>query len=228
MIIIDDLGYNLRHGMKVAQLPVPVTMAIVPFSPHAQKLAEAGTRSQKEVIVHSPMASIHDRPIDAGGLHPSMDRPAFQETLLRQLASLPQAQGLNNHMGSLLTQNTTHMDWLMVTLADKGLYFIDSRTTPNSVAYEVAQERSLPTWSRDIFLDNHRDSDHISEQLAKMSRLAQSRGLVVAIGHPYPETLAALRDFVASDDAQDLIFVTPSQMISHRQIAKKPTQAEQP
>jgi polysaccharide deacetylase 2 family uncharacterized protein YibQ len=220
IVIIDDIGYNFAQGAAVADLPVPVTMAVVPFSPHAQKLAELGARARKEIIVHSPMASVDGRALDEGGLDASMDHTTFVSAVEQQLDALPQAKGLNNHMGSQLTQNGTHMRWLMAILQERGLYFIDSRTSASSVGFEVAQAQQITSWSRDLFLDNVRDEHYIQQQLTKMASHAHKTGLAVAIGHPYPETLAALNAFIRSDQALSIRFVTPTHLLNDQQLAE--------
>lgn len=109
------------------------------------------------------------------------------------LASVPFVRGINNHMGSLLTQVDEPMHWLMHTLREAGdLYFIDSRTSAHSIAARVAYEVGVPNFSRDVFLDNERNTAEIFAQFERLVARARSRGSALAIGHPFPETLEVL------------------------------------
>ncbi len=196
-IIIDDLGYNAELGRRIVDLPGDITLAILPFTPHGQELATTGYRQGKEIILHAPMSNSRDLPLGPGGLTSDMDQDEFQQALEKMLAAVPHIRGLNNHMGSQLTRETRPMTWLMAELADRGLYFVDSRTSAESQALRVAQSRRLPSVKRDLFLDNQRDITLIRQQLQKALVLAQRRGRALAIGHPYPETLTVLEELPA-------------------------------
>ena len=221
VIVVDDIGYNLQAGLALAKMPFPLTLAIIPFSPHAKQIAAVAKEHGKEVIVHSPMASLDGRMVDPGGLLPGMSRQDFDAALAKQLAAVPYATGLNNHMGSLLTQQPQAMVWLMQALKQQDLYFIDSRTTADTVATQTAHAAQIPNWSRDVFLDHHRDNDAIYQQLDKLLPTAKRKGLVVAIGHPYPETIAALYHSWRRLEAGGLTFVTPSTLLNDQLLAQK-------
>lgn len=192
-IIIDDLGYHRARGLAIADLPVPVTCAVIPQAPWSPLLAERASRSGKEVMLHLPMETEGTRPLDKGGLDVNMDRLAYARVVREAFRRIPQARGLNNHMGSVLTTRHQPMDWLMDELKRRDLYFIDSRTTPESVAEDVARQRGLRTQGRDIFLDNERDLLSINIQFNKLIAIARRRGQAIGIGHPYPETISYLR-----------------------------------
>jgi polysaccharide deacetylase 2 family uncharacterized protein YibQ len=188
-IVIDDLGYSLPRGELTARLPGAVTLAVLPHSPHGKRLAELAHQEGKEVMLHTPMSNVSGQPLDEGGLTDAMDRRTFITVLRENLSAVPHVRGVNNHMGSLLTQNRRAMQWLMGELQSRQLYFLDSRTSARSVAAEVAMERDLPSRSRDIFLDNERDCERIASQFALLLGQARRSGDGVGIGHPYPETL---------------------------------------
>ncbi|WP_317932428.1 divergent polysaccharide deacetylase family protein [Halioxenophilus sp. WMMB6] len=221
IIVIDDLGYSLMNGLAVAELPMPLTLAIIPLSPHAQTIAKLATIQGKDVIIHSPMASIDGRELDQGGLYPDMSKHEFQLTLERQLAALPQAIGLNNHMGSLLTQQPLAMSWLMQRLRAKQLFFIDSRTSSETVARQTAQSYQVTSWQRDVFLDNERDPAAILNQLLTLEQIARQKGVAVAIGHPYEETIAVLSEQSQPIRRQGLVLVTPSKLLNEQLLARK-------
>jgi uncharacterized protein len=193
-IIIDDLGYNLRLGEQTARLSGAFTLAVLPFTPHGRALAELAHRQGKEVMLHAPMSNRHNYPLGQGGLTAAMDKHQFLAVLRRNLANVPHIKGVNNHMGSQLTELAEPMGWLMAELQARQLYFVDSRTSANTQALAAAERINLPSRKRDVFLDDTRHSQHILSQLLLAISKAKQQGSAVAIGHPYPETLAVLGD----------------------------------
>lgn len=193
-IIIDDLGYSLTNGLAMAAIPAPLTLSVIPATPHAQRLAEEGLRRGKEIMVHLPMAS-RSRPItDPLALSAGLSQRAFDLIADRALTAVPGATGVNNHMGSAMTGDRELMQRLMARVQAHNMFFIDSRTTTETVAAEVAAEMSVPHASRSVFLDNERSPESIEARLVDAVDMALERGSAIAIGHPYPETIAVLRD----------------------------------
>lgn len=212
-IIIDDIGYSKARGMRAAKLPADITLAVIPHAPNSVKLAEQGHSYGKEIMLHAPMSNLSGKTLEQGALNESMGRDEFVRTLNDSLDNIPHIVGVNNHMGSLLTQKTEQMSWLMGELQARQLYFIDSRTSPQSQAYEVATERHIPTLKRDVFLDNQRSEVAIKRQFDKLVSLAKRRGWAIGIGHPYPETLAVLEKHSASA-AEQIEFVSISKLLA--------------
>jgi len=212
-IIIDDIGYHLGNGYRVAQLPMPVTMAVIPHTPNARELAEAGKIAGKEVILHLPMSSDSNQPLDKGALTESMPEEDFKEALRLSLAAVPHIQGVNNHMGSRLTQHSEAMQWLMDEIKEMPLYFIDSRTSPKSQAYNIAQQNQIPSLSRDIFLDNSREYKDILIQLEKAVLQSQRTGQAIIIGHPYPQTIDVLERLGPQLARAGIEFVSASELL---------------
>jgi polysaccharide deacetylase 2 family uncharacterized protein YibQ len=191
-IIIDDIGYNLALGRRAAELTGAYTLAVLPMTPHSRKLAALARAQGKELMLHAPMANSRHLPLGPGGLEADMPRARLLLALRQSLDSLPEVVGVNNHMGSALTAQARPMGWVMGELSKRSLYFVDSRTTAATVARQVAQAYGLKTAQRDVFLDHSRDPAHIEQQLIQALMLARERGSAIAIGHPYPETLAVL------------------------------------
>ncbi len=191
-LIIDDLGDSRIKGERAIDLPGPVTLAVLPHTRWGTDLARRAYERQREVMLHLPMANLGNVPLGPEPLTPRLSRHEFRSRLANALKRVPGARGINNHMGSALTQEPREMTWLMQELRVRGLYFIDSRTTHKTVAKRIAHEQAVLASSRDVFLDNVRDTAAIDVQFRKLVRIARDRGTALGIGHPYPETLAYL------------------------------------
>ena len=213
-IILDDLGNQWENGKRSALLAGAVTLSILPNSPYALKLAQLGREQGKELMLHAPMEPIGHQAWN-GGLSETMAQKDLRASLLQMVRAVPGVAGVNNHMGSALTQNQEVMGWVMDTLREQNLFFVDSRTSPQSRAWEAAQARQLPSAKRDVFLDNVRTHAAIELQLGKLITLAKQRGFALAIGHPYPETLTVLEHFLQRLPAQAVRLVSASQVVEH-------------
>ncbi|BFM13139.1 hypothetical protein R50072_32920 [Simiduia litorea] len=192
-IVIDDIGYNRDNAQKLIALQYELTFSVLPKSPYAKELTELAWIRGKEVMLHIPMATQTNAKLDPGGIPLNMRPDRITELIATHLASYPKASGLNNHMGSRLTELEPAMAAVMKALAAQKLFFIDSRTSAQSVAFEQAKKAGLQTAKRDIFLDNEQSVSAIVAQLEKAVALAERHGSAIAIGHPYPETYAALK-----------------------------------
>jgi len=193
-IIIDDLGYQLAAGHRAIGLPGPVACAILPGTPRATLLATAAYEQGKEVLLHLPLQSVdHHGPAEPGEITLDMSRKTFTQTFATAMQSVPFAAGVNGHRGSLLTRHPGHMRWLMEDIrALDGLYFVDSYTTHESVALQIAAESGVPAIKRDVFLDTDPAPEMLAKEFERLKKLARENGLAVAIGHPYPATLEFL------------------------------------
>ncbi|MGK0499015.1 MAG: polysaccharide deacetylase 2 family uncharacterized protein YibQ [Oceanicoccus sp.] len=216
VIIIDDMGNSLALGQRAIALPGPLNFAFLPHSPHTVELANAAAAKQQEVMLHIPMTNLQNYATGPGTLTPAMSKQQFQKTLADNISAVPHVRGVNNHMGSLLTQLRQPMSWLMASLKQQQLYFIDSRTSPLTVAEQTANKQRLPTLRRDIFLDNDRSETAIGEQFNKLLALARKQGQALAIGHPYPETLAFLETALPNLAEQGFRLVLASQALKQR------------
>lgn len=194
VIIIDDMGHSLRRGKAALALPGKLNFAVIPHTPFGEQLAETAHRSGKEVMLHAPMSTIEQLPLGTGGLTPQLSRQEFQATINAALATVPHVRGINNHMGSDLTQRREQMTWLMEDLHWLDLYFVDSRTSGRSVAAAVATEYNVPNLSRHVFLDNEPTAEAIDARFTELLAMVDKHGLAVAIGHPYPQTISYLHE----------------------------------
>jgi len=224
VIIIDDLGYNLELGERVLELPHKLTLSFLPHLPNTQRLATSAHKLGYEIMLHSPMSNIHDRKLGPGALTEDMDQLLFTNTIRDAIASVPYASGVNNHMGSLLTQQSEPMTWLMQELKRQNLYFIDSRTSTKTIAAEQAGLHGIPHLSRHVFLDNERDETAIKQQLERLMKIANQEGVAVAIGHPYPETLQILKEFLPTLPEKGFKLLKASEALPTHILCNKPQQ----
>lgn len=227
-IVIDDLGDRWQEGRQTAELPGAVACAVLPESPHGAQVAALAQARGKEILLHLPLqprqGPAHPLTINAGAA------PERREALLRRaLASVPMAVGVNNHQGSLLTAQLEPMRWLMQALRRHGgLYFVDSRTTAETVAETLAWQQELAATRRQVFLDDARGPAAVHREWQRLLQLARRQGSALAIGHPYPETLALLRSEIPRLQAQGIRLVAPSALIREQGTSKQLRVAARP
>ena len=209
--------------MRAITLSGPITCAFLPQSPHSYRLAAIAHGLGKEVMLHLPMQALDSRKLGEGGLWFNMSRPQFVRTIRAGLEAVPHVSGVNNHMGSFLTQFDDPMQWLMEELKHhEGLYFIDSFTTIRSVAHQVASKNELPSMKRDVFLDAEIDPRSIRQQFNLLIRRAKQNGTAIAIGHPYPETLDFLEEHLGTLADHGIELLSVSDLIRRRQALDDP------
>jgi len=209
-IIIDDVGHNLHEGERLANIDQPLTLAFLPYRRHTDALARLAHSRNKEIMLHAPMANTRNFSLGPGGLTSDMDERSVTATLRRALKSIPYVQGVNNHMGSLLTQQLEPMDWVMKELYRYPVYFIDSRTIASSVAGNVAEAYQIPTMTRDVFLDHEQTEEFIDQQFRELVRRAKKNGSAIGIGHPHPVTIDYLEKHLPLLDEQGVAIATVS------------------
>ena len=213
-IIIDDLGNHFKIGQEVIKLPAALTVAILPKTIYAKKLANLAAKHNKEVMLHLPMQSVEHHKFTPDTLYLHMTKQAFDEQLQLNLNSVPHVRGVNNHMGSLLTQHPGHMAWLMDALSKRGgLYFIDSRTTNKSIADQIAIEYKIPSLSRDYFLDPNNDKHTLRIQFDRFIKKINTRGYAIAIAHPYPKTIRFLQRHLKELEEHGITLLPVSKLI---------------
>ncbi len=217
-IIIDDMGYRLKSGHRAVELPGAVTYSFLPHAPHVNELSQIAHAQNKEVMLHLPMEAMGGKKLGPGGLTECMTEKKFIKVLESNIDSIPYASGFNNHMGSLLTRSQLWMTRLMREVAtDKKLFFVDSKTTSDSVALKIAREEGLKSIKRDIFIDHEESEVFIKKQLRKLIKRAQRKGTALAIAHPKKITLAILEKWLPELEAKGIKLVPVSTLISLQQ-----------
>ncbi len=213
-IILDDLGYDRGPAAAVFALPYPLTLSVLPNLPHSADVAEEADRRGYQVLLHLPMESANGgaKP-EAIELRRGMQPGEVTRLLAKMLETVPHAVGVNNHQGSLATADAPLMAAVMAALRERQLFFIDSRTTTATVAYDAAVEARVPAASRKVFLDDIPVREAIRRQLALAARHARQQGSAIAIGHPYPATLQALEEYLPQLEAQGIALVFASELV---------------
>ena len=201
-LIIDDLGGDKESIDRLLKIKQPINLAVLPHLPHSRYAARVAYRGGMDVILHLPM-----EPKDASGytaddagegvllLGFSIDQ--IRKELRRNIMAVPNVAGVNNHMGSKFMENEEPVRTVMQELKSRNLYFVDSRTTPDSRGYSVAKQLGVKTLKRDVFIDQkERGKEYTIKQLDKLVRIAEKKGIAVGIGHPYPPTIEALAEYM--------------------------------
>ncbi|GIU20838.1 MULTISPECIES: divergent polysaccharide deacetylase family protein [unclassified Shewanella] len=212
-IIIDDIGYR-QSDKAVLTLPANITLSILPHTPLGKDLASKAYRQGNEILVHLPMQALNGKAIGPGALTNTMSEIEFKAQVNDSIKSVPHASGANNHMGSFLTQLTEPMRWVMESLQQHNIYFIDSMTTKYTRAGTVAESMGLQVLRREIFLDNDRSQSGLEKQFKHAISLAHAKGEIVVIAHPYPETIAFLSQNLHRLANADIELVHTSKLVS--------------
>ena len=195
-IIIDDFGYRNDHiSNGFLELPAKLTYAIIPGHDHSQLFSKKAYDAGYEIIVHLPMENIGK----TYGEEEYVLMSYFQDDEIKSrinnaFDNLPEAIGLNNHQGSRGTADSRVMTLLAGVIKDKKKFFIDSRTTSNSLANSTMRRYNVPTNQRDVFLDNDLDEEKIKTQLYKLADVSERKGIAIGIGHVKPQTLNVLKN----------------------------------
>ncbi len=191
-LVMDDVGYDLAALRRVLRLPWPVAISVLPDAPHAVQAARMAHAAGHVVMLHLPMEPANPKyraRMDAGFLRADMGREEVRRIVLTDLARVPYVAGINNHMGSRLTTMEQPMRWVMEICREKGLFFVDSRTTKDSVAARMAREAGVAWAERRVFLDDSVAPTALAAAWrAAMKRLSRGQPVIV-IAHPHPETL---------------------------------------
>jgi len=215
-IIIDDIGYDMKAMRDLLDVDARITFAVLPLLSHSREAAEAAHRAHREVLMHLPMEprSYPKEKPGAGALFTDMSHEEVVLQLEQDLASVPYAAGVNNHMGSRFMSDEDKLTTVFRQLKKNNLFFIDSRTTSDSRTGAASQKVNLTVASRRIFLDNERDYKKIYRILMNVADAPAGGAPLIVIGHPYPETIRALRDACKAFREKGVSIVPASDLIN--------------
>ncbi len=213
-ILLDDLGNDRGAASAVFSLGYPLTISVLPNHEYSAEIAQQAHARGLQVMLHLPMEAQGKEKSERVELKPGMGAATVSKDLNEMLNSVPHVVGVNNHQGSLATSNEALMSELMPMLRERNLFFVDSRTTAATVAFEVAQRDSVRCAFRNVpFLDDVQSVPAIRKQLELAARGAKEKGEAIAIGHPHPETLQALREMLPELQAQGVLLVHVSDVV---------------
>jgi len=216
-LLIDDFGYSKGSTVDIflEDLDIPLTISVIPGTPQARFVAEQAHNNGKEVIIHLPMEA-------KGKFNPDykwivlerMNKEEIKSIIKEAAKDVPYAVGLNNHMGSLITTEERPMRALLEAVKEEGLFFIDSRTSPDSIAFPLAQKMGIKSTSRHVFLDNEKNIDYIKGQFQELISLAKTKSKTLGIGHINITTAQTLKEITASLDKRKIELVYVSEIVN--------------
>lgn len=213
-IVMDDFGYNMNNLEELFAIGEPITLSILPGLPYSRRIAQAAAGHGYETILHLPLESQRkDVKEEFDTIKSGMSEKEVLDRLQVQVASVPGLKGVSNHMGSKSTEDPVLMTEIFGYLKKKGLYFLDSLTSQNTVCGQTALKVGLPCARRDVFLDNSSDADYIRKQLNQARKVALGKGRAIAICHDRKTTIAVLAKGLPEMSAEGIRFVFLSELV---------------
>jgi polysaccharide deacetylase 2 family uncharacterized protein YibQ len=197
-IVIDDLGGENKISHELLHWDIPLTFSILPFALYSKTLAGEAHRRGKEVILHLPMEP-HGYPEvrpGEGVLLQEMDETRLLQQLSKDIEAIPHIKGVSNHMGSRLMEDPEKLKVVFSELKRRGFFFLDSRTTPQTIGLQVAQSVGLRAMERSLFIDHSSDEEKIKQKIKRLIQISLSNGKAIGIGHPHPSTLKSLKEMI--------------------------------
>lgn len=220
-IVIDDFGYRQHNEEQIIKLSPNITVAVLPNSPNAHRIANIAHQHGNDVIIHLPMAPFGKQPLEKDTLYPYMEEEEVDRIVTDAVAQVPHAIGVNNHMGSLMTSNQIGMENVMKALRHHSMFFLDSKTVGKTAVIDAASIYDIPVLERDVFLDDKQNEAAISQQFELAIKVARKNGSAIAIGHPHPQTINVLKNKLANLPL-DIELIKVSQLVIPLPTESKP------
>lgn len=214
-VVIDDMGINKKRTAEINSLQYPLTSSFLTYGNDIDKQVAISLAAGHEIMLHAPMEALGKVDNAPDVLTTAMSLQEIKDNFTNMLQKVKGIKGINNHMGSKLTQDKERMTAVMEVLKANDLFFLDSKTSAQSVADDVAGEIGVKHASRNIFLDNNNDKEYILSQLQKTENLAIKNGYAIAIGHPKSQTYAALHDWLLELNSKNIKLVHLSEIINN-------------
>ncbi|MBR6409178.1 MAG: divergent polysaccharide deacetylase family protein [Alphaproteobacteria bacterium] len=214
-VVIDDMGVNQQRTKEMIEIKAPLTSSFLTYGKNLDEHCLAAQEAGHEIMMHTPMEPKVEADLAPDTLKISMSDEQIEDEFLKMLSKFEGAnlKGINNHMGSRFTESAEKLDVVMRVLKDKGLFFLDSKTSQFTRGEEVASLEGVDYLQRDVFLDNEDNYDYVLGQLQKLERKAKKKGYAVGIGHPKKATIAALKDWVKTLDDKPVKLVFLSELL---------------
>lgn len=220
-VVIDDLGLDRRRSSKIVDLPAPLTLSFLPYAQDLAQQTATGRARGHELLVHvpmEPMGANYDPGPESNLLKVGLSAQEIRARLERDLAQFSGYVGVNNHMGSKFSSDKVGMRIALAELRERGLLFLDSRTSAQSVGAEVAREVGLPFAERNVFLDNVPSLQAVGDQLEKVEAYARQYGHAIAIGHPHDGTIEALSVWLPTLEAKGFVLAPVSAIVKRQAV----------
>jgi polysaccharide deacetylase 2 family uncharacterized protein YibQ len=216
-VIIDDVGHNEPAARPFIEMDHPVAISILPERAFSRELAFEAVERGKTILLHLPMEPAGYPGVDPGpgAILLSHSRKEIREVMEKDIASVPGIVGVNNHMGSRATTDPTVMETVLDLISKKGLFFIDSRTSPETIALKLAREMGIPSARRDVFLDNMLTPSAIDARADELLDLAEKRGWAIGIGHANIETAKALERMALKASQRNIQWISLESLIAY-------------
>ncbi|MCL2505885.1 MAG: divergent polysaccharide deacetylase family protein [Alphaproteobacteria bacterium] len=211
-IVIDDMGGSFKQTkLAIDILPPEITFSFLPLGASANKQALEAKTKGHDILLHIPMEPLLNVSPGKGALLTSLSDAEIKNRLINMMRKFTaNYKGVNNHMGSKFTTDERGMNIVLDILKEKNLYFLDSRTNKESIAFDMAKEKGLPTAKRDVFLDNEEGSEEVQRQLERLEDIALANGYAIAIGHPHTATIQTLAEWIPLAEAMGFEIVPMS------------------
>lgn len=218
-LVVDDLGPNRENTDRVVELPGPLTLAFLVYSDGLPDVATRARAAGHELLAHVPMEPEDTAHHDPGPnvLKADLAADELRRRLAWGLDRFSGYVGVNNHMGSRFTASAAGMRPVMAELRRRGLLFLDSKTTADTVGPALARELGVPHAARDVFLDNDPDAPAVRDQLARLEQVARQTGLAIGIGHPHDGTIEALAEWLPTLRSRGFRLVPVSAIVRARE-----------
>jgi polysaccharide deacetylase 2 family uncharacterized protein YibQ len=196
-IIIDDIGYDTDLAVSFMDLDIPLSLSVLPWGPCTEEIVNIANSRRSELLLHLPMQPKNYPDLDPGpgALLVDMDEHRIRRIIGEDIKQVPGLRGVNNHMGSCFTERIDKMRIVLEEVKERDLFYVDSRTTTRTVAFDLAKDMGVPVAKKSIFLDNDVSSAAIKVEMEKLLGIARSSGEAVGIAHPHKETVKVLKDY---------------------------------
>jgi uncharacterized protein len=211
-IVLDDWGYTLNNLPILGQINAPLTLSVLPHLQYSRTICEEARVKGFQLMLHLPMQPHENIRLEKNTILLTMDAPAIRSILNDDLNNLAYIKGVNNHMGSLATENEKLMRALLAELKKRRLFFLDSFVSFKSLGLVLARQMKVKSARRDIFLDNSSEPAYIRAQMNKLRRLAVSKGQAIGIGHDRKNTLEVLKELIPQLEKEGYKFVFVSEI----------------
>jgi polysaccharide deacetylase 2 family uncharacterized protein YibQ len=214
-IVIDDLGFNIERARELLNLNVSLSFAVLPYVTYSTDIADEAYARGRDVLLHLPMEPIDypEKDPGEGAIFLAMSDEEVSDRVKKGIEAVPHIIGVNNHMGSKFSENSDKMKVVLNALRENNLFFLDSKTSPQTTGFRAAKEMGLQVLDRQVFLDNEQDVENTIAKFEELIEIAKERGSAVAIGHPHPTTIAALKKMIDRFESEGVEVVPVSSLI---------------